>query len=57
MASSKEETPSGAQTPLKAASDTEVGVVGNISDDESGKFLSLQHCLLEEKLPHLIPFR
>ncbi|KAM3499675.1 hypothetical protein MY11210_009595 [Beauveria gryllotalpidicola] len=34
----KEETPSGVQTPLKAASDTEVGVVGNISDDESARY-------------------
>lgn len=35
MSAHKDDTPSGAQTPLKAASDTEVGVVGNISDVES----------------------
>ncbi|OAQ97869.1 hypothetical protein LLEC1_05963 [Akanthomyces lecanii] len=38
MSAHKDETPSGAQTPLKGASDTEVGLVGNISDIESSRY-------------------
>ncbi|ATY66409.1 high affinity methionine permease [Cordyceps militaris CM01] len=38
MSHSKDDAPSGAQTPLKGASDTEIGAVGNLSDVESARF-------------------
>ncbi|KAJ6788805.1 hypothetical protein PWT90_02808 [Aphanocladium album] len=38
MSASKDDTPSGAQTPLKAQSDSEIGVVANISDVESTRY-------------------
>ncbi|KAJ3493354.1 hypothetical protein NLG97_g4785 [Lecanicillium saksenae] len=38
MSSSKDDTPSGAQTPLKAQSDSEIGAVANISDIESTRY-------------------